>query len=261
MEPLRNVTLELLDAGELALGIGLRQARGVDVGRIMKTCGFDWLFVDTEHNSMSVDTAVQISVAAGTPESHRSSGCRGSSTTTPPAFLTAAPKGSSSPTSIPPSRPSASSPTASIRRLPPLGDRRPAANRLSVDSCRRCGRGHQRGDPGRGHGGDAGRRRQRRGHRHRARNQRRAHRHQRPQHGDGHSRPDRRRPDHRRLRTGHRGVQENGVHVGMGGISNLDHMGRYIAWGRDSCLATSDIAMMMKAAKEQSAQVRALLPG
>lgn len=59
-----NVARERLEAGELALGVGLRQARTVDVGKVMKTCGFDWLFIDMEHNSMDVDTAVQISVAA-----------------------------------------------------------------------------------------------------------------------------------------------------------------------------------------------------
>jgi 2-keto-3-deoxy-L-rhamnonate aldolase RhmA len=30
----------------------------------MKTAGFDWLFIDMEHNSMDLDTAVQICVAA-----------------------------------------------------------------------------------------------------------------------------------------------------------------------------------------------------
>ena len=30
----------------------------------MKTCGFDWLFIDLEHNSMSLGTAVQIAMAA-----------------------------------------------------------------------------------------------------------------------------------------------------------------------------------------------------
>ena len=64
MDGVHNVARERLDAGELAIGIGLRQARTVDIGKIMKACGFDFLFIDTEHNSMSVDTAVQISVAA-----------------------------------------------------------------------------------------------------------------------------------------------------------------------------------------------------
>lgn len=59
-----NTAKNRLEAGDLALGVGLRQARTADVGKIMKTCGYDWLFIDMEHNSMSIDTAVQISVAA-----------------------------------------------------------------------------------------------------------------------------------------------------------------------------------------------------
>ncbi len=61
---LRNAARERLDAGGLALGVILRQARTVDVAPIMKSCGFDWLFLDLEHNSMDLDTAVQIAVAA-----------------------------------------------------------------------------------------------------------------------------------------------------------------------------------------------------
>jgi len=60
----RNHTRDKLEAGELALGIGLRQARTVDIGKIMKTVGFDWLFIDMEHSTFGVDTAVNISVAA-----------------------------------------------------------------------------------------------------------------------------------------------------------------------------------------------------
>jgi 4-hydroxy-2-oxoheptanedioate aldolase len=44
--------------------MGLRQARTVDIATIAGTCGFDWLFIDTEHNSMSIDTASQIAMAA-----------------------------------------------------------------------------------------------------------------------------------------------------------------------------------------------------
>lgn len=64
MTAVRNTARERLEAGQLALGLGVRQARTVDIGKIAKTTGFDWLFIDCEHNSMSVDTAVQISVAA-----------------------------------------------------------------------------------------------------------------------------------------------------------------------------------------------------
>src|SRR5436305_1439238 len=61
---LRNAARERLDAGELALGVILRQARTVDIAPIMQAAGYDWLFLDLEHNSMDLDTAVQISVAA-----------------------------------------------------------------------------------------------------------------------------------------------------------------------------------------------------
>ncbi len=59
-----NVAKQRLEAGGLALGVGLRQARTVDIARAMKTAGFDWLFIDMEHNAMDVDMATQISVAA-----------------------------------------------------------------------------------------------------------------------------------------------------------------------------------------------------
>ena len=62
---LRNAACERLDPGELALGIILRQARTVDIAPIMKSCGYDSLFLDLEHNSMDLDPAVeQIAVAA-----------------------------------------------------------------------------------------------------------------------------------------------------------------------------------------------------
>ncbi|MGH7093772.1 MAG: HpcH/HpaI aldolase family protein, partial [Stellaceae bacterium] len=65
MDPvLTNAARDKLEAGELALGVILRQARTVDIAPAMKACGFDWLFLDLEHNSMDLDTAVQISVAA-----------------------------------------------------------------------------------------------------------------------------------------------------------------------------------------------------
>src|SRR5207253_7805302 len=60
----RNPARERLSKGELCLGIGLRQARTVDVAAAMASCGFDWLFIDLEHGTMPLDTAVQISVAA-----------------------------------------------------------------------------------------------------------------------------------------------------------------------------------------------------
>src|SRR5579862_1950793 len=59
-----NAAKDRLAAGEMALGVILRQARTVDIAPAMKACGYDWLFLDLEHNSMDLDMAVQISVAA-----------------------------------------------------------------------------------------------------------------------------------------------------------------------------------------------------
>jgi len=63
MVSLINSARERLARGELAIGVGLRQSRTVDIAPAMKSCGFDWLFIDLEHNSMTVDQAVQIAVA------------------------------------------------------------------------------------------------------------------------------------------------------------------------------------------------------
>ena len=65
MAVVKNAALERLRSGDVAIGVGLRQARTVDIAVAMKTCGFHWLFIDLEHNSMSLDTAVQIAMAAG----------------------------------------------------------------------------------------------------------------------------------------------------------------------------------------------------
>ena len=64
MIKLENKAKQRLDNGELSLGVGLRQARTCDIGKAMKTAGFDWLFIDMEHNTMDIDTATQIAVAA-----------------------------------------------------------------------------------------------------------------------------------------------------------------------------------------------------
>ena len=61
---MKNFAKEKIKNNELCLGVGLRQSRTVDIGKIMATCDYDWLFIDMEHNSMDIDTASQISVAA-----------------------------------------------------------------------------------------------------------------------------------------------------------------------------------------------------
>ena len=64
MIAIQNSAKAQLDSGELSLGVGLRQARTVDIAKAMKTAGYDWLFIDMEHNTMDIDIACQISVAA-----------------------------------------------------------------------------------------------------------------------------------------------------------------------------------------------------
>jgi 2-keto-3-deoxy-L-rhamnonate aldolase RhmA len=64
MSVVPNHALRNLRAGKLAIGLGLRQARTVDIAQIAKTSGFDWLFIDCEHNSMGTDTAAQIAGAS-----------------------------------------------------------------------------------------------------------------------------------------------------------------------------------------------------
>ena len=64
MPTIINPAKQRLQQGQLALGMGVRGLRGVEVGRVMKTAGFDFLFIDLEHGAASVETAFQISVGA-----------------------------------------------------------------------------------------------------------------------------------------------------------------------------------------------------
>ena len=64
MGAVSNPARERLERGELSIGLGIRLSRGVDIAKILKTSGYDWLFLDLEHGTMSLDTCSQISVAA-----------------------------------------------------------------------------------------------------------------------------------------------------------------------------------------------------
>jgi 2-keto-3-deoxy-L-rhamnonate aldolase RhmA len=59
-----NAAKARLRRNELALGVGVRLVRNVDIIKVMKSAGFDWLFLDLEHGSLSIETACEISVAA-----------------------------------------------------------------------------------------------------------------------------------------------------------------------------------------------------
>lgn len=59
-----NQVKRQLAAGQLALGMVLRQARTVDIASIAKTCGYDWISIDMEHTSLDLDTAAQMAHAS-----------------------------------------------------------------------------------------------------------------------------------------------------------------------------------------------------
>ena len=61
---LRNIARERLEQGQLALGVGIRVTRSVEIAKAMAAAGFDWLFLDMEHGVMSLEACAQISVAA-----------------------------------------------------------------------------------------------------------------------------------------------------------------------------------------------------
>jgi 2-keto-3-deoxy-L-rhamnonate aldolase RhmA len=64
VQRIANPAKDRLTRGELAIGMGVRALRGIEVARLMKTAGYDFLFIDLEHGATSVETAFQISVAA-----------------------------------------------------------------------------------------------------------------------------------------------------------------------------------------------------
>lgn len=64
MTALSNPARDRLAKGELSIGVGVRLTRTVEIARMMKSCGYDWLFIDLEHGSLSLESAAQISIAA-----------------------------------------------------------------------------------------------------------------------------------------------------------------------------------------------------
>jgi 4-hydroxy-2-oxoheptanedioate aldolase len=60
----RNNVKEKLARGEVVSSITVRLTRGIEIVRIAKTAGFDSLYVDLEHSSLSVDATGQICMAA-----------------------------------------------------------------------------------------------------------------------------------------------------------------------------------------------------
>lgn len=60
----RNNVKEKLARGEVVASITVRLTRGIEIVRIAKTAGFDSIYVDLEHSSLSLDATGQICMAA-----------------------------------------------------------------------------------------------------------------------------------------------------------------------------------------------------
>jgi 2-keto-3-deoxy-L-rhamnonate aldolase RhmA len=61
---LRNNVREKLAKGAVVSSMTVRLVRGIEIVRIAKTAGFDFIYVDMEHSSFSLDTTGQICMAA-----------------------------------------------------------------------------------------------------------------------------------------------------------------------------------------------------
>jgi len=60
----RNNVKEKLARGEVVASMTVRLTRSVEIARLAKTAGFDSIYVDVEHSSLSLETTSQICVAA-----------------------------------------------------------------------------------------------------------------------------------------------------------------------------------------------------
>ncbi len=60
----RNNVKEKLARGEVVASMTVRLVRSIEIARIAKTAGFDSLYVDIEHSSLSLETTGQICIAA-----------------------------------------------------------------------------------------------------------------------------------------------------------------------------------------------------
>lgn len=64
MAVIENTMKQKLEAGKLAFSFNVVHLRSPSVAGLAEACGYDWLFIDMEHNTMDLDTAAQICLAA-----------------------------------------------------------------------------------------------------------------------------------------------------------------------------------------------------
>lgn len=63
-EVLRNHMKEKLARGDVVASMTVRLCRSIEIAQIAATAGFDTLYVDLEHNTLSIDACCQICIAA-----------------------------------------------------------------------------------------------------------------------------------------------------------------------------------------------------
>ena len=63
-EVVRNVVKEKLARNEVVASMTIRLTRGVEIARLAKTAGFDMIYIDLEHSTMTLDMTGQICLAA-----------------------------------------------------------------------------------------------------------------------------------------------------------------------------------------------------
>ncbi len=63
-EIVRNVVKEKLDRNEVVASMTVRLVRGVEIARLAKTAGFDMIYIDLEHSTMTLEATGQICQAA-----------------------------------------------------------------------------------------------------------------------------------------------------------------------------------------------------
>lgn len=64
MVELTNPLRARLATGAVAAGIGAKLVANVEIAPLLRTAGFDWLFIDLEHGKLSVESACELSTAA-----------------------------------------------------------------------------------------------------------------------------------------------------------------------------------------------------
>jgi 2-keto-3-deoxy-L-rhamnonate aldolase RhmA len=60
----RNNVKDKLARGEIVASMTVRLTRSIEIARLAKTAGFDSIYVDVEHSSLSLETTSQICIAA-----------------------------------------------------------------------------------------------------------------------------------------------------------------------------------------------------